>query len=149
MSTAYPKEFLGLMTRTQLARMLTETYALARNIDLDESYHRLETALGNLRLIQGLQDGVWKGMHEIREGTESAKLIDRAAKRLERRKKFKAIRIRHKDEGSWAAVTILIDMSSGFSTGEAIGMLDTPEGGKLLEQGFEFLGHALAKTLVD
>ena len=147
--SGYPKEYLGLMTRTQLARMLTETYALARNIDLDESYHRLETALSNLRLIQGLQDGVWNGMHELRPETDTHKLITRATKRLEKRKKFKGIRIRYKDEGAWAAVTILIDMNSGFSTGEAIGMLDTPEGANLLEQGFQMLGLALAKTLVD
>jgi len=146
--SAYPSDYLGLITRTQLARILTETYALARNIDLDESYRRLEISLSNLKLIEGLQAGIWQGMHEIKPEAVSQKLIERAVKRLERRKKFKAIRIRHQQEGAWAAVTVMIDMNAGFSTGEAIGLLDTPEGAILLEKGFEFLGREIAKTLV-
>jgi len=132
-----------------MARMLTETYAVARNLTLDESYQRLETALSNLRLIQGLQGGVWKGIHQLRPETSSDKLIERATKRAAKRKKFKAVRISSRDEGPWAALMILIEMNAGFSTGEAMGMLDTPEGAELLEQGFEMIGRALAKTLVD
>ena len=30
-----------------MARILTETYALARNLDLDDAYSRLETAFAN------------------------------------------------------------------------------------------------------
>jgi hypothetical protein len=146
--SGYPTEFFGLITRTLMARMLTETYAVARNLTLDESYHRLETSLSNLRLIQGLQDAIWKGMHQLRPDTSSNKLIERAAKRATNRKRFKAIRISGRDEGPWAALIILIEMNAGFSTGEAMGMLDTPQGAELVERGFEVIGRALAKTLV-
>jgi hypothetical protein len=147
--SAYPTEYLGLITKTQLARMLSETYALARNIELDEAYQRLETSLRQLKLIEGLQSGIWRGMHNIKPESDSHKLVERAAKRLQRRKNFKAIRIRNQQEGAWAAMTVLIDMHAGFSTGEAIGLLDTAEGEALLQKGFEFIGHEIAKTLVS
>ena len=147
--SAYPKEFLGLVTRTQMARILTETYAVARNLDLDDAYSRLETAFASEQLISGFQSGIYAGITRLRPGDNLEKLIQRAVKRVARRKKFRALRIPRKDEGGWAALMIKIEMQAGFSTGEAMGMLDTPEGAILLQRGFEVLGYEIAKILVD
>jgi|GEM_PF-2780510 len=147
--SGYTKEFLGLITKTQMARILTETYAIARNLDLDDAYSRLEIAFRSEQLLSGFQSSIFEGMTRLRPNENIDKLIQRAVKRAGRRKKFRALRIRRKDEGGWAALMIKIEMQAGFSTGEAIGMLDTPEGAALLQRGFNVLGHEIAQILVD
>ncbi|MEE2900993.1 MAG: hypothetical protein VYC39_01630 [Myxococcota bacterium] len=147
--SAYSNEFLGLITKTQMARILTETYALARNLDLDDAYNRLEIAFSGEQLLRGFQSGIFGGITRLRPDENIEKLIQRAVKRVGRRKKFRALRIPRKDEGGWAALMIKIEMQAGFSTGEAMGMLDTPEGAALLQRGYEVLGHEIAKILVD
>ena len=147
--SAYPNEFLGLVTKTQMARILTETYAVARNLDLDEAYSRLETAFGNGQLLRGFHAGIYDGISRLRPKESMDKLLQRAAKRVARRKKFRALRIPRKSEGGWAALMVKIEMQAGYSTGEAMGMLDTAEGAELLEQGFQMLGYEIAKIFVD
>lgn len=145
---AYPTSYLALVTRTQLARMLTETYARLRNIDPDESYARLEDALRDLTLIGGLQDAIWVAMCEERPETEPLKLIERAHKKLPQRKVFKAIPVRRKDEGAWTALSVLIDMNAGVATGEAVGLLDSPGGQDLLQVGFDLAGAHIAAEIL-
>ena len=140
--------YLALLTRTRLAQMLTETYAKARNVDPDESYARLDEALKSLRLISGLQNATWVAMQDIRPDLPPDKLVARAETALARRKNFKAFRIRRNEEGSFAAVTILIELGAGVSTGEALGLLESDEGEALLQAGFQVLGRHLAAVML-
>lgn len=145
---SYRAEYLGLVTRTRLAQMLTNTYAKLKNVDPDESYARLEDSLRDLRLIEGLQDAIWRALQAKRPNLTPEQLVARASKTLGRRKVFKPLRIRAADEGPWAALTVLIEFNAGFATGEAVGLLDTPDGEVLLQTGFDVCGRLLAQEML-
>ena len=140
--------YLALLTRNRLAQLLTETYAKARNVDPNEAYARLDEALKGLRLIRGLQNATWIAMQDIRPDLPPDKLVARAESALSRRKNFKAFRIRRNEEGAFAAVTILIELGAGVSTGEALGLLETDEGEALLHSGFQVIGRHLASVMI-
>lgn len=145
---ALPTRFLGLVTRTQLAEMLAQTYAEARNIDPNEAYTRLDTALRNLRLIEGVQQGIWAALEAKKPDLAPAELVEAVAKRLSRPKKFKAVKAKSGSEGALAALTVLIDFGASVSSGDAMNLLESPQGEKLLREGFRIIGGHLAAEML-
>jgi hypothetical protein len=143
-----PTRFLGLVTRTALAEMLAHTYADAKNIDPNESYSRLDTALHNLKLIEGVQQAIWHALIAKKEKLDDKELIEHLAKKLEKPRRYKAWRPKRNEQGPAAALAVLIDMGASVSSGEAVDLLYRPEGEKLLAEGFRLVGEHLASELL-
>jgi hypothetical protein len=128
--------------------MLAHTYAQARNIDPNEAYTRLDVALKNLRLIEGVQQAIWNALREKKQDLEPNAVVDLVAKKLEKPRRFKAFKPKRADEGGLAALTILIDVGASVSSGEAWDLLETAEGEKLLRAGFKGIGEHLATEML-
>lgn len=128
--------------------MVTPTYAKAKNLDLNDAYVRLEDALRDLELIEGLQYTTWDALVANHEDETETQIVERVRKKLGKKKRYKAAAWRSKDDGAMVALAILIDRGAGRSSGEALDLLETDAGQKLLEQGFVLMGAHLAKELV-
>jgi hypothetical protein len=146
--SAAPRRFLALLTRGQLAEMLAPTYAALRNVDTNEAHARLEPALRDLRLIEGLQRETWRALRTAKTKLEEEELLDLVAKKLGKARRFKAAKAKGAGEGALAAVIVLVDTGAGVSSGEAFALLDTREGEALLERGLAILGDHLAAELL-
>ena len=146
--TAFPTSYLGIASRTRLAAMLAPTYGEARNIHPNEAYERLEASLRYLDLIEALQNGIWRALCELRPSSSPEDLVKRAEGRLAKRRLFKPALTKRADVGAWAALTVRIDLGAGVGSGEAYGLLDTPDGARLLSQGIELISTHLAKEIL-
>ncbi len=129
--------------------MLAPTYASAKNIDPNEAYGRLEAALKNsLGLIEGVQNETWRSVLEAKPNLESDALLDLCSTKMSRRKAYKALKPQRKDEGAFAALTIMMDYGAGVSSGEALDLLESPEGQQMLQRGYKLLGKHLAQEIL-
>jgi hypothetical protein len=143
-----PTRFLGLVTRSVLAEMLAHTYADARNIDPNEAYVRLDVALRNLKLIEGVQYAIWNALLAQKPKLDEAELVEHVAKRLEKPRRYKALKPKRAELGPLTALTVLIDVGASVSSGEAADLLHTPEGEQLLSRGFVIVGEHLAREML-
>jgi hypothetical protein len=135
------------MTKGQLAEMLAPTYALLANVDPNEAYGALEPALKDIDLISAIQGSIWNALEKEKPGSADD-LLDLVSKKLSKSKKFKAAKTTGKDEGAWIAMGLYLKLYAGVASGEAADLLETDEGQKLLERGFDLLGAHLAKELL-
>ncbi|MCK6550559.1 hypothetical protein L6R52_32275 [Myxococcota bacterium] len=143
-----PVRFLGLVTKNTLSEMLAQTYAEAKNVDPNEAYQRLEVALkSDLRLIEGLQSATWRALVQKKPSLDDKALTEHVAKRLEKARRFQALKPKRADQGPLAALMVLIDQACGYSTGEAASLLYSPQGEQLLAKGFELAGNHLAHEM--
>src|SRR5262249_21676370 len=143
-----PVRFLGLVPKPIMAEMLAHTYAESKNVDPNEAYERLDVALKDLKLIEGLQRATWASLLAKKPQLAEKELVEHVAKRLEKARRFKAFKPKRAESGALAAVMVLIDTGSGYATGEARELLHTPEGEKLLATGFALLGAHLAAEML-
>lgn len=142
-----PTAFLALLTRVQLTEMMTPSYAKAKNLDLNDAYRRLESALYDLELIEGLQEWTWAALEERFADETPDKILDRVRKKLQKNRRYKVATWKASEEGAWVALSVLIDRGAGVSSGEALDLIETDLGQKLLGEGFRMAGKHLAKEL--
>lgn len=146
--SSYPMSYIALVTRNRLAEMLAPTYGAIRNVDLNESWQRLDDALRDLRLIEAVQAATWVALQELRPELEPTTLIAKAQKTLDKRKTWKPATRRRKDEGAWIALSVRIDEAAGLASSEALSLLDTDDGQDLLDRGLDLLGAHLASQMI-
>lgn len=140
--------FLALLTRAQLTEMLAPTYAKLKNIDPNEAYTRLESSLRQLELIEGLQQATWDALAKAKPDLDDQGRVDLVAKKLSKTRRYKPVTVKSADEGAFIALSVLIDRGAGVGSGEALDLLETPGGQKLLARGFGLIGAHLAKELL-
>lgn len=142
--------FLSLVTRTALPEMIAPTYARLKNLDPNEAYTRLEAALANMRLLDQVQQAVWRGLESERAGMDEPQMVAHLEKRLSKKKgkRFKPVPFARKDEGAGIALTVAFDRGAGVASGEAIDLLESPGGQALFDRALELLGQHLAKELL-
>lgn len=128
--------------------MLAPTYALQKDIDPNEAHGRLATALGRLELIEGVQQAIWSALKEKKPDLESAALVEHVQKKLDKPRRFKGLKPKRTEQGPMAALSVLIDVGASVSSGEAMGLLGTPEGERLLQEGFRVVGRHLADEML-
>jgi hypothetical protein len=145
--TAFPQRFLGLVTKRALAEMLAHTYADSKNIDPNDAYLEVEQGLSDLRLVEGLQNALWSALIEARPKLDPNELIDLAGKKVDKRKSFRALKPGRADQPALAALVIALGRNSS-SSGEAVDLLDTAEGQKMLARGVRVAGELLAKAIL-
>ncbi len=143
-----PQPYFSLITKGQLAEMMSASYAKARTIDPNEAYLRLEVGLRTLPLIEGLQDSLWHALLNERPDLEESKLVALIRKKLQKRKRYRAAGWSRSDEGAWVALSLFFDQQAGVGSGEAEALLETPDGQTILDRGFELAGKHLAKELL-
>jgi hypothetical protein len=139
--------YLALVTRAQLTEMIAPTYAKLKNIDPNEAYTRLENSLRELELIEGVQRATWRALVEESE-LGDVQIVEKIAKKLMKPRKWKAATVKSADEGAYIALSVLMDRGAGVGSGEALDLLETPGGKKLLQSGFNLIGRHLAKELL-
>lgn len=149
MSRPSPR-FLSLVTRTALPEMIAPTYAKVKNLHPNEAYAQLEAALADMRLLDQVQQAVWRGLESERAGMDEPQIIAHLEKRLAKKKgkRFKPLTWRTKDEGAIVALCVAFDRGAGVASGEAIDLLLSPGGQDLFEAGLAALGSHLAKELL-
>ncbi len=145
--TAPHRRLIAVLTRLQLTEMLAPTYALAKNLDPNEAAVRLEDALRNLRLIEGLQRGTFEGLRLAKPHLDDDAIMEVVLKKLSKTKRWQPLKPKAKDDAAVAAVTLLIDAGAGVATADAWGMIESEDGAKFLERGFLVVGAHLAKEL--
>lgn len=146
--TAVPRRLIAVLTRLQLAEMLSPTYALAKNVDLNEAAVRLEDALRNLRLIEGLQRGTFAGLRAAKSHLDDDAIVEVVIKKLgKKQKRWQPLKPKAKDDAAMAAVTLLVDAGAGVATADAWGMIESEDGAVFLERGFHVVGAHLAHEL--
>lgn len=145
---ALPIRFRALVSRAVLSEMLAATYASGKNIDANEAYTRLDTALKNLRLIEGVQEAIFGALRREKAALDEAELVDLVAKKLERARRFRAFKPKASEEGGLAAFTIQVDVGASVSSGEAADLLATSEGEAMLRKGFRAIGEHLAREIL-
>lgn len=143
-----PLRFTGLVTRSVLAEMMVQTYATNKDIEPNDAYERLDVALKELRLIEGLQQAIWRAAVAKKPNLEDSPLVDLLAKRVNGAKRFKPFKPKRTESGALAAVMLLVDMGSGYSSGDARNLLLSEQGEKLLAEGFRLLGEHLAGEML-
>jgi hypothetical protein len=136
------------MTKNQLAEMVAPTYAVLANVDPNEAYSSLEPALKDIELITAIQGSIWGALEKEKSGAAPEELLDLVAKKLSKSRKFKAAKTTGKDEGAWIAMGLYLRLYAGVASGEAADLLETDQGQKLLDRGFDLLGTHLAKELI-
>jgi hypothetical protein len=145
--TAFPQRFLGVVTKRALAEMLAHTYADSKNMDPNDAYLEVEQGLSDLRLVEGLQNALWNALVEAKPKLDPNELIDLAGKKVDKRRSFRALKAARADQPSLAALVIALGRSSS-SSGEAVDLLETKEGQKLLDRGIRVAGDLLAKAIL-
>jgi len=146
--TQVPRRLIAMMNRHLLVEMMASSYALARNIDPNEAADRLDEAMRQIKLADGLQRGAWMGLMRLKPDLDEAALMERVQKKLSKNKRWQPIKAAAREDGAFAAVILLIDVGAGVAAGEAWDMLESSEGAKFLEKGFALIGAHLAKELL-
>src|SRR5688572_1631652 len=142
-----PQRFLSQMTKGQLAEMIAPTYAVLATVDPNEAYSSLEPALKDVDLISALQRAIWSALEREKPGSPEA-ILDLISTNLTKQRKLRAAKVTGKDEGAWIAMGLYRRLYAGAASGEAADLLESDEGQKLLERGFDLLGAHLAKELL-
>ncbi|MBK8010037.1 MAG: hypothetical protein IPK13_01700 [Deltaproteobacteria bacterium] len=137
-----------MMNRERLTEMLTPTAAKLRNLRLDDAYHRVSEALRNPRFLADLQTSIWEGLEAERPDEPEATRLDRVEKRGQRPRRYKAATVRPSDEGAWTAFSIWLDQSANIASGEAVDLLATDDGQRILRRGLALIGRHLANELL-
>ena len=143
-----PVDFLALMTRIRSAELLSPTYAKLRTLDANEAYARLETGLRDGHLLADIQRHTWHALRNAKPDWTEQQLIASLEKKAKKNKRYRAPTWRRADEGMWVAVGTRLDLASGFASGEAYDLLESPGGQELWATGLERLGEHLAKELL-
>jgi hypothetical protein len=136
----------AIVTRADLAWLLTPTYAAAMSVDDDEAHERLERALAH----QALADDLLWGLSEALEARRGARtsvdaLLDKLSAGLHaRRGKVTAAA----GDPAVSAVLVRLNLEVGLASETLRATLETPRGRALLDTGLRKLGDHLVRELV-
>lgn len=146
--TLVPRRLIALMNRPLLVEMLAPSYALARNIDVNEAAHRLDDATRQLKLMDGLQRGTWSALLAAKPDKDEEAILTAVEKKRAKTKRWQPIKAKEREDGGFAALILLIDVGAGVAAGEGWDMLESKEGARFLEKGFAKMGEHLARELL-
>ena len=142
----FSRRLPAVVTRADLARLVTPTYATSMAVDDEEAHDRLVQALERSTLADDLYGGISAGL-EIFQGprTTEDELMDKLSKGMAKR----AGRVKPApDHPGIAAVMVRINLEIGLADEPMRATLETPRGRAVLQQGLAALGDHLVKSLV-
>ncbi|MGC4119442.1 MAG: hypothetical protein QM765_33720 [Myxococcales bacterium] len=133
-----------VLTRADLATLLTPTYATAQNVDDEEAHDRMAHALTDPELLDDLYWGLSEALlAQQGKRTEDA-LMDSLAKRVSARKG----RLAPATSPEIAAVLVRINLLLNLAPESMRALLSTEKGKAALDKGLRALGTHLVKELL-
>lgn len=126
---------------------MAKTYADLRNCDTNEAYTVLEQAFHNQDLISSVQRAVWRGLSDELPAQTEEERVEMIQSAVEKSGTFVAPK-KFKDDPASAALVVAIEKAVGRSSGEAMDLLDTEMGKKLLDKALRTLGAHFASQLI-
>lgn len=135
-----------VVTRADLAILLTPTYAAARGVDDEEAGERLAQALAVRGVLDDLYAALSAGLRDAKgPRTDEEALLDRLSAGVQaRRGRVRAA----PDSPGLAAVLVRLDLEIGVAPEPMRETLATPRGRAVLDQGLAALGRHLVKELL-
>jgi hypothetical protein len=135
-----------VVTRKDLAVLLTPTYAAAQRVDEEEAHERMSRAVDDPVLVELLYGAISAGL-EARKGRRTAldELIDRLSEGVETR--LGRVRAAPETPGL-AAVLVRIDLTLGLAAQTLWNLLESEKGRTALDAGLRELGAHLVKELL-
>jgi hypothetical protein len=142
----FSRRLPGVLTRADLVRLVTPTYAKGRGVDEEEAAERVGRALAAPAALDDLYRGLSAGL-EAAKGPRTSEdaLVDKLSAAVPAR------RARAKpapDTPGISAVLVRLDLEIGLTPEATRAMLETPKGRALLEDGLAQLGKHLVKDLL-
>ncbi|MHB8417794.1 MAG: hypothetical protein ACYDCL_06945 [Myxococcales bacterium] len=133
------------MTRADWAALLVSTYAAAHSLDEDLALERLEQAVRDDQLVDGLTEALELALLEARGKTPEGPLLDRFAKALQKR--------RHRVRAApstpeISAALVRIDLTLGLAPAGLRDTLESEKGAGLLAAGLRALGAHLVREIL-
>ena len=142
----FSKRLPHVITRKDLALIVAPTYAKSAEVDFDEAHERMERAVGTQSFVDSLYEGLSAALFE-RKGprTNDDELIDNLSAGVQkRRSRVKAAEI----TPAISAVMVMLNIELGYAPEMMRGMLASPKGAEMLQQGLRELGMHLVRQLV-
>ncbi|HEY3449328.1 MAG TPA: hypothetical protein VGK67_23440 [Myxococcales bacterium] len=133
-----------VLTRGDLATLLTPTYAEAQNVDDEEAHDRLARALGDPELLDDLYWGLTQALTAQQGKRTDDALLDTLAKRVSARKG----RLAAATGREIAAVMVRINLQLNLAPDTMRSVLESEKGKAALDQGLRALGAHLVKELL-
>jgi hypothetical protein len=135
-----------VVTRGDLATLLTPTYAAAQSVDEEEAHDRLIRALADPSLLDDLYGSISEAL-EAQRGprTDVDSLIDKLSKRVQERKG------RMKEAAATPQVSaflVRINLANGLAPDSMRAVLESDKGRTALAQGLRAVGSHLVKELL-
>ena len=135
-----------VVTRKDLALLLSPTYGASAEVDFEEAHERMERAVGSQRVVDQLYAGLSAALEE-RKGprTSEDELVDALSAGVQKRRS----RVKPAPPGPGiSAVMVLLNLELGFAPEMMRGALENPKGKALLDEGLRSLGTHLLKELI-
>jgi hypothetical protein len=135
-----------VVTRKDLALLLSPTYAASAEVDFEEAHERMERAVGSQRVVDHLYAGLSAALEE-RKGprTSEDELVDALSAGVQKRRS----RVKPAPPGPGvSAVMVLLNLELGYAPEMMRGALENPKGKALLDEGLRALGTHLLKELI-
>jgi hypothetical protein len=135
-----------VVTRKDLALLLSPSYAASAEVDFDEAHERMERAVGSQRVVDHLYAGLSAALHE-RKGprTGEDQLMDELSAGVQKRRS--RVKPAAPSPGI-SAVMVLLNLELGYAPEMMRGALENPKGKALLDDGLRALGVHLLKELI-
>ncbi|GAC1347868.1 MAG: hypothetical protein NVSMB23_27810 [Myxococcales bacterium] len=146
MTALFSKRLPHILTRTDLATLLTATYAAALDVDAEEAHERLTQVLASAVLQGELLDCVSSALRDWQgPRTTDDALIDKLSKAIQTRRG----RVRAAPSSpAVSAVLVRVDLEAGIAPEMMRATLETEKGRALLASGLKTLGTHLLKELL-
>lgn len=135
-----------VVTRADLARIVTPTYAASMAVDDDEAHERLTRALDRPGVADDLYRAISLGL-EAAQGPRTSEdaLVDKLSRGVQARRS----RVRPApDHPGIAAVMVRVNLELGLAPEPMRATLEAGRGAAVLEEGLAALGAHLVKQLL-
>ena len=135
-----------VVTRKDLALLLSPTYAASAEVEFEEAHERMERAVAGPRVLEQLYAGLSAAL-EGRKGprTSEDELMDALSTGVQKRRS----RVKPAPPGPGiSAVMVLLNLELGYAPEMMRGALENPKGKALLDEGLRALGTHLLKELI-
>jgi len=134
-----------VVTRSDLATLLTPTYGEAQSVDDEEAYDRLTQALAS----SDLQDELYASLSEalaahLGPRTDEGALLDKLSKRVSARKG----RMKPADSSKVAALLVRVNLLLGLAPDSMRPVMESERGRASLKEALRAMGTHLVRELL-
>jgi len=141
----YSERLTHVVTRTDLATLLTPTYAAAQSVDDEEAFDRLSRALSDPELLDDLYWSLSEALALRTQGSPPGEVMDKLSKRLQTRKgRLAAAAV----TPEIAAMVVRINLLLGLAPDHMRAVVESEKGKAVLEKGLRGLGMHVVTALL-